>query len=396
MINVQEADALLAEHPLISTTTKRSIFDLREDWILEEICADRMQPPFHRVAMDGIAISYASWEKGARSFELENFHGAGDPPCALKDTNKAIEVMTGAILPEICDCVIRYEDMEITGGIAYLHKDLKLKLMQNIHQKGSDIQKGDVLVSANSRMYAPHWGAAASAGASTLAVRQEPRIVMISTGNELVEVDKTPKEQEIRRSNVYAVLSALRSCGFTDIKQCHLPDDRKLIRTELELLIESHDVILFSGGVSAGKRDFFPGVLEDLGVKTLFHRVSQRPGKPLLFAKAEQGQSIFGLPGNPVSTLICLHRYVLPYLRKPAQRPFAILREDVEFALPLSLFLPVKLSYAPDGCSYAQPYPVNGSGDFSRLTKSDGFIALPLERKIFKKGEAYPLCLWNQ
>jgi molybdopterin molybdotransferase len=226
-------------------------------------------------------------------------------------------------------------------------------------------------------------------------------ISVVSTGDELVRVDDTPSDFQIRQSNSDALISSLRANGFNNINNFHLRDDEDEILSSLGDILDSSAVIIISGGVSKGKFDFIPGALIKLGAQEVFHKVKQRPGKPLWFGIAEENKTVFGLPGNPVSSLICLHRYVLPSLWKSIginaaeQRPYAVLEEDYKFEKELTCFLPVKITYSNDGTTTVKPITLSGSGDFTSLAKSTGFIELDENTSHFEKGKAFPLYLWR-
>lgn len=404
MISVEEAEKLIFQHVQVFPTVQKPIEQLEEEIVREIVHADRPLPPFHRVAMDGIALDINAWKKGVRSFSVEGFQGAGDPPQTLRHDHGCIEIMTGAVLPQGCNCVVRVEEITREEGNALLHEGVQLKEMQNVHQEGSDRSHGDQLLEEGAPMLSPQWAVAASVGKDVLLVTRRPNIAIISTGNELVDVGSMPGAHQIRRSNSYAILSALRSCGYRDCALFHLRDDETEMLECLEEILSDFDVLILSGGVSAGKRDIVPQVLNDLQVKTVLHKVRQRPGKPLWFGVGEQNQLVFALPGNPVSILVCLHRYVLPALRLASgqkkcdfdQQPYAVFTEEMAFTIPLTYFLPVKISYSKEGRILARRVQINGSGDFSSLADSDGFLELPESQNHFPVGSVYPLWFWNQ
>jgi molybdopterin molybdotransferase len=175
--------------------------------------------------------------------------------------------------------------------------------------------------------------------------------------------------------------------------QFHLPDDKDTLRRSLEKILKQYDNVILSGGVSQGKFDFIPGVLESLGVKKVFHQVSQRPGKPFWFGASAEGKTAFALPGNPVSTFMCFYRYILPWLWKSlgveVQPQYAVLAEDFTFTPRLTYFLQVSVKN-DGGMLMAYPDAGGGSGDFANLKKIDGFLELPMERSEFKAGETLP------
>ena len=401
MISVKEAEELILSRSLPTDCTLIDIRDIQGEVLRQPFVADRDYPPFNRVAMDGIAISSESWAEGRRSFEIEACQKAGEPGKTLSRGDKCLEVMTGATLPKGTDAVIKYEDVYITDGRATIDSTLALEKMQNIHLQGTDCKKGDIIDRGVVVLDAPHSAIAVAVGCSRVRVSTRPAVSIVSTGDELVDVDQKPADYQIRQSNSYALISSLLANGFNNINNFHLHDDEDEIQSSLGKILDSSDVIIISGGVSKGKFDFIPGALINLGVQEVFHKVKQRPGKPMWFGIAEENKTVFGLPGNPNSSLVCLHRYVLPSLWKSIGidltelRPYAVLEKDYKFEKELTCFLPVKITYRDDGTTTAKPITLSGSGDFISLAESSGFIELGEEKDYFEKGKAFPLYLWR-
>lgn len=178
------------------------------------------------------------------------------------------------------------------------------------------------------------------------------------------------------------------------VSKCfHLNDELSAMGEALGGILRDHDVLILSGGVSKGKFDFVPSVMEKLGVHALFHQVSQRPGKPFWFGASASGKIAFALPGNPVSTFMCFYRYVKPWLLRslgvPAEGSTAVLAKDYSFPPALTYFLQVSVRNER-GVLMATPVPGGGSGDFANLTRVDGFLELPSMRSEFRAGEVYP------
>lgn len=369
-----------------------SLADALNRVLAEPILADRDLPPYNRVAMDGIAIKYTDIANGQKSFTIKGTQAAGEEPIDFNN-NECIEIMTGAALPSSSDTIIRYEDLEIKDGIATILID-NIRQGQNIHRQGADKLKGDVIANAHQLIQPALINVAASVGATKLSFKKLPSVVIITTGNELVDIDITPSPYEIRKSNSYAIQAVLqRYCVQADIK--HIPDDPAVTRKELIYCIDNYDAIILSGGISAGKFDYVPQVLEELSVQKLFHKVEQRPGKPFWFGKHENGVLVFAFPGNPVSTFMCMHRYFMPWLEIslgiPSTKAYAILDTDFSFKPQLQYFLQVKLQFNEQGQIIATPVEGNGSGDYANLLDADAFMELPAERNNFNKGETYPV-----
>ena len=362
----------------------------------ETIHADRDFPPFDRVSMDGIAFAYSSFEKGQRSFKVSGTQAAGAPQLTLEDPQECLEVMTGAMLPEGCDVVVPYEQINIEEEIAHLEIDL-LKERQNIHDRGRDRKSGDILLDKNRKIGAAEIGILATVGKSRVQVARLPKIAIISTGDELVNVSEHPAPYQIRKSNVHT-LSALcqRESIMADLY--HITDDKQLLRNQVEQLLKSYHVLMFSGAVSKGKFDYLPEILDELDVNKLFHKVKQRPGKPFWFGKKDR-TTVFAFPGNPVSTFVSCLKYFVPWLRSSLEIPYkttekAILKANFSFKPELTYFLQVKLSNE-NGQVLASPIVGNGSGDLANLSLNDAFMELPASFEHFTEGESFPLLIYR-
>ena len=285
----------------------------------EEIVADRDFPPFNRVSMDGIAFDSDTFDKGTRNFPVESVQAAGSQQLTLKNSENCIEVMTGAILPNNTNTVIRYEDIELKNGAAIIEIDTIIK-GQNIHQKGLDRTIGDILIRKNTLISPAEVGVLATVGKTTVQVAKAPRVMVISTGDELVEADEIPAAYQIRRSNVYSLVSLLKRLGIS-AENDHINDDKEQLKGRIKEYLDTYDVLLFSGAVSKGKFDYLPDILEELGVEKLFHRVAQRPGKPFWYGKKNK-VSVFAFPGNPVSTFVGCLKYFYPWYQKSSGIPY--------------------------------------------------------------------------
>jgi molybdopterin molybdotransferase len=403
MITVDEAANLIAQNLPIWKTKKVPLENSIGKILAQEICSEREQPPFNRMMMDGIAFEFESFQKGQRSFPIQDMQRAGEAQKKLVNSTDCFEGMTGGVLPEGCDCVIRYEDIEIVDGVANIASDISATLMQNVHAKGIDHHKGDLLLDKGQRLSGPQIGIIASNGLSEIEVFDTPKIAVISTGDELVDFGQYPLAHQIRRSNPYALKAELNAFGLEKIDLFHLQDDPEEIMTKLQEILISHDVLVLSGAVSMGKYDFLPQAFSDLKINKVFHKVTQRPGKPFWYGTKEvdgQRKAIYALPGNPISCLVGLRRYVVGSIfqameRKTPSRAYATLTRDFVFKKDLTYFLPITFEYDQEGRTLATPLPTNGSGDYGALGPSQGMIELPRGRDLFKKGESFPLYIWG-
>ena len=279
----------------------------------ESIFADRDFPPFNRVTMDGIAIDVTSFQNGQRSYKIEGIQPAGSEQISLKNPENCIEVMTGAVSPTNTSAVVRYEDLEIKNGSAVILID-KIRSFQNIHEQGKDEQKGNELIAKNTLIGAAEIGVFATVGKSFVKVAKQPKVMIVSTGDELVSVDEIPLTHQIRRSNVFTLVSLLEKLHMPS-ETSHISDDKFVLKSTIKGYLETFDVLLFSGAVSKGKFDFLPEVLEELAVQKLFHQVAQRPGKPFWFGQTATCK-VFAFPGNPVSTFVNCLVYFYPWFYK--------------------------------------------------------------------------------
>ncbi|WP_237717928.1 molybdopterin molybdotransferase MoeA [Pontibacter sp. BAB1700] len=298
MISVQEAEAII-QAQVRDFGTEQLPFEKTLGRVLaEDLRTDRDLPPFNRVAMDGIAIRYEDFATGTRTFRIKGTQAAGDSPIEISSPDECVEIMTGAALPLSVDTVIRYEDLEMQDGQATVKVDA-LQQGQSIHTQGKDRKQGEVVATANQTVNVALVGMAAAVGATQLTVKKLPRTVVISTGDELVDVNQNPSPYQIRRSNSYMVKAALEKYGL-QADLLHIADDQSQLKARLQDCLERYDVLILSGGISMGKFDYVPQVLEELAVEKLFHKVQQRPGKPFWFGVHAGGAVVFALPGNPV------------------------------------------------------------------------------------------------
>lgn len=359
--------------------------------LAEDIVADRDMPPGNRSTMDGVAISFDAFEKGIRSFKINAIQAAGDMPVSINDGQECVEIMTGAMLSETVDTVVRYEDLKIENSVAVVQID-KTRRGQNVHKKGVDKKEGEVIAKKGSVVGPAIVGVAAFAGYEKVKVRKLPRVILFSNGDELVAVSDKPAAHQIRGSNTYSLQAALKEMGIS-AEMVHLPDDEAVIERTLQDSFRNYDVVILSGGVSMGKYDLVAAALEKTRVKKLFHKVQQRPGKPFWFGEHEGGTKVFAFPGNPVSTFMCYRRYFVPWFQAcigvGQEQQTAVLAEGVRFEPALQYFVQVKLQINEKAQLMATPVEGNGSGDLTNLVNADAFMELPMEKDLFNKGDVY-------
>jgi molybdopterin molybdotransferase len=412
LITVADTTQLLAQNLLTLETESVPLARANGRVLAEDIVADRPFPPFNRVMMDGIAIAYDRFAAGQRRFTVAGIQAAGQPSLVLQNVAQCLEVMTGAVLPIGVDTVVRYEDVKIENGVAEIQTQ-SIDNQQNVHKTGSDRAQNEALILRGGKITAAEIGTAATVGKAFLEVVELPRVAVVSTGDELVGVGQMPQPHQIRRSNAFAVIALLKDKLGIEADIFHYNDNAAEITEGVQKLTRQYEVVILSGGISEGKYDFVPNALTDNGIETLFHGVSQRPGKPFWFGKMAESkrltratQVVFALPGNPVSTFMCAVRYLIPFLETSFKntilsqnaaentffkaKTYARLTENVLFKPDLTYFLQVKTENTEGGEIWAKPIAGGGSGDLANLNDVDGFLELPANRSEFLAGEAFP------
>ena len=349
----------------------------------EPVVADRDLPPFDRAMLDGIALHHAN-ATGRRQFTIEGIQAAGTIRRTLRDGAACWQIATGAPLPRDCDTIVPIEDLEIAGDVARFRAGTRLpeKPGHGVHRSGEDARAGTVLITAGTRLGPQDIGIAAAVGRVTLRVALAPRVAVVATGDELVNVETRPAPHQIRRSNDHALRALFLSAGCSTVERFHLHDLEEEIESELRRIIAEYDWVVLCGGVSKGRFDFLPAVLERLRVERCFHGVAQRPGKPFWFGVTPRQTPVFALPGNPVAALVCAHHYALSALAHasratPPKEQQVALAAAITGPADLTLFVPARLSVDAAARRVAEPAPVHNSGDFAALAGTDGFAELP-------------------
>ncbi|UCG73254.1 MAG: molybdopterin molybdotransferase MoeA [Chromatiales bacterium] len=398
-IDVADAAALvesrLPEYPAVEIPLAAA----HRHILRETLHAERDQPPFDRVTMDGIALRSAGLTAGHRRFRIGGTQAAGAAALTLGADDACVEIMTGAMLPKDADTIVPVERIAVADGWATLENGSQPEAGQFIHRRGSDHAGGDVILGAGTRLGVPEMAVLTVAGKTTIRVAQWPRVAVVSTGDELVDIGAPMADFQIRASNDWAIAAALQRRGCERITRARLPDDLEAMRAAVKTLHDDSDVLVLSGGVSMGKYDYVPQIMAELGVELVFHKVLQRPGLPMWFGMSAAGQPVFALPGNPVSSLVCFVRYACPALLKAlgvqqVTAPRTRLAETFDFKPDLTCFLPVVLVTNDAGEQLAVPRPTNTSGDFVSLAGSDGFVELPRGQDEFPAGFVAPFYRW--
>jgi molybdopterin molybdotransferase len=398
-IPVEAALELIAASMPRWSAERVALADALHAVLREPVIAERDQPPFDRVTMDGIAIASAGWQAGRRRFRVIGTQAAGAPALQVNSVEECVEVMTGGVLPIGTDSVVPVERLQREGDTAAVEAHYTLDLGQNIHPRGSDHRQGAALLPPGTRIGPAEMGILTIGGRANVAVTRSPRIAVISTGDELVEPGVPIRSYQIRCSNARAIEASLRRRGYSQVTRSTLRDEPELLRREIGRLHAQSDLVILSGGVSMGKFDHVPATLASLGVQPIFHKILQKPGLPMWFGRDAAGKVVFALPGNPVSSLVCLVRYALPGLdvamgAAATAQPRVRLSAPVECRADLTYFVPVVRVHGEDGSVGAIPKPTNSSGDFVSLGGTDGFVELPRGQDVYPAGYVARFFAW--
>ena len=359
----------------------------------EDIYAWRDIPPLDNSAMDGYALRFedireSSKDHPARLKVIEDLPAG----CVSKKTvgkGQAIRIMTGAPIPKGVDTVVPVEETRKEDGFALILKAISQG--ENIRRAGEDVKKGDRVISKGDVIRPAEVGMLSSVGRSSILVYQKPLVAILCTGDELVDVDENLSESKIISSNSYTLAAQVKDCGAVPVQLGIARDRKEEIREKLRQGIRA-DVILSSAGVSVGDYDFSKDALSDLGMEMAFWQVSMKPGKPLAFGTI-QGKPVFGLPGNPVSSMISFEEFVRPSLLKmmghrQVFRPVieAVLQEEIRKTTGRRHFIRAFISFK-EGSYTAATTGDQGSGILMSMLKANGLIMIPEDQEIARVGD---------
>jgi molybdopterin molybdotransferase len=370
--------------------------------LAEAVRADRDQPPFDRSTRDGFAVRAADYGSGLLRVAGEVRAGELWRGGALeKDT--AIEIMTGAAIPSGADAVVMVEHVERLGESIRLAEGRTIRRGENIVPRGSEARIGETILPVGTLIEAAEIALAAACGRPALSVFRRPRVAIVSTGDELVEIDATPEPQQIRNSNSYGLAALVTEAGGEAVRMPIAPDRRAELK-EIMVAARRCDLMLLSGGVSMGEYDLVEEVLQTLGAEFFFTGVKMQPGKPVVFGRLSaaddrHAQLFFGLPGNPVSTQVTFHCFVEPLLRAMAGAVVrgprfaqATLAGDAKGKPGLMQVLPAHLT-AHRVRPEVRLVSWQGSGDLAANARANCYAVLPPETERFAAGDVITVLL---
>lgn len=312
MLNYKEAQSIITSLAKSFGTETVTLDDANNRVLAEKIYADRDYPPFNRATMDGYAINFKDWEQDIKNYVVKEVVFAGQHFQQEVFDGECYKIMTGAAMPPSVELVIRREDAtEVNGQVSFNIN--QLKPFQNIARKGEDIQADSCIFDQNTVCTPPVIALLASVGKTTFKVEKLPNVALFTTGDEVVQPVQPVSAIQIRNSNQYLLKGLLKEWQIKPTICKHIPDDKEALKQQIGAALNS-DIIILCGGVSMGDADYVPEILENLGVKKLFHKVSIKPGKPIWCGQLPTGRLVFALPGNPFSCHVTFKLFIEHYL----------------------------------------------------------------------------------
>lgn len=397
MLSVSQAQALVLEHvappapravPLTASVLGRVL--------AEDIVCDLDSPPHDRAMMDGYAVRTADLPDGRGSLAVVDEITAGRVPRLALGPGEAARIMTGAPLPAGADAVVMVEQTRATDDGRVEVDDSPPWPGQHVLPRASEMRAGEVVLPAGAVLGPVELGLLAAVGRTAARVVPAPLVAVLPTGDELVEPAARPGPGQIRNSNGPMLMGQACRAGALPYYLGIAPDTADGIRKLVDVGLRA-DVLILSGGVSAGKLDLVPGVLQAAGVRGHFHKVHLKPGKPVFFGTGPGGTAVFGLPGNPVSSLICFELFVRPAVRRlaalsdPLPAPVtATLVEDCPHRSDRPTYYPARLAWENGGWR-VRAVAWLGSADLRALTRANALLLFPPSDRPPTAGDPYPV-----
>jgi molybdopterin molybdotransferase len=376
------------------STTVVNIWESLGFVLAQQIKTDREYPPFHRSTRDGYAVRAADATQGA-DLRCTGEIKAGDTVTAPLHRWTCVQIMTGAAVPAGADAVVMIEHTQREGDKVRFDRDSRPQ--QNIVPRGSEAKSGQVILSPGTRLGYAEVALAAQVGQTELLCAAKPRVAILSTGDEVVLVDQKPGPFQIRNSNSVSLAAQTKIAGGEPVLLGNAPDRLEPLRAKIERGLRE-DLLVMSGGVSMGKYDLVETVLKDLGAEFFFDAVAIRPGKPAVFGRCRD-TFFFGLPGNPVSTMVTFELFVtaaIDLLNGAEARPLPFVQAQLGVALiekpGLAHFLPARAEWR-GSTPVVKPLTWQGSGDVAALARANCFLVVPPDREEIASGETVSIVL---
>jgi molybdopterin molybdotransferase len=403
MLTVAEALDLIAREVPQNRSVSCALRDAFGRTLHADVRCRDDSPPFDKALMDGYAVIASDVRIGSELIVVDEVT-AGRTPTRTVAPGQAIRIMTGAPIPDGANAVVRVELTELLDGEPQrvrLNADSAAP-EQDLIRRGTNKRAGDLVVPAGRCLRAQELAALAEMGQDTLSVFPQPDIAVLATGDELVSVDEPLGPGQIRNSNETMLVAQIRASGGNPIPLGIARDNREDLRKHIERGLQS-DILLLSGGVSAGKLDLVPSELERAGVRQVFHKVRVKPGKPVWFGMLDDGDRtccVFGLPGNPVSSMVCFELFVRTAIRQMTgvapvrpQGLTARLKHSHSHKDDRETYFPAAVDWTPDG-PVVSLMKWHGSSDLQSTVDANAMTVFPAEPRNYTAGESVEIVLW--
>ena len=381
-MSVEEALRLVVRHAGLQEVTESDLFGCEGLVLAEDVSSDVDSPPFDKAMMDGYAVRDEDLASGTAELKVIGELSAGSVPDRVVQAGTAYRIMTGAPLPKGADAVVMFERSQSIEGDRVLLDDSGYRPGQNVLSRGRELEAGQTVLRPGHVLRPAEIGLLAIVGHPRPKVYRRPRVAILSTGDEVVAPDSEPGPGQIRNSNDATMRNLAERAGAEVTSLGMARDEVDALSAKVAEGLE-FDVLLTNGGVSAGTKDLVPSVFESLGVERVFHKVDFKPGKPLWFGK-HAGGIVFGLPGNPVSVLVCFELFVRTALRARRGHPDSLpapvtARLTREFAYPTRrvTYHPARLLFGNEGIE-VDPVPWFGSPDLRALSEANALMVCPV------------------
>ncbi|HWS88339.1 MAG TPA: gephyrin-like molybdotransferase Glp [Pyrinomonadaceae bacterium] len=393
MIPVSEAIRIVVEKAGPLAAERVALGEALGRVLAEDAFADTDLPPFDRAQMDGYAVRSEDLRETPARLRVVGEAAAGDGWRGALRAGEAVRIMTGAPLPAGADSVQQVEVTREEDDGEFVLIERATEPGQFFVPRASEIRKGERVLEAGDEVSAARAAVLASFGYASVPVRRRPRVAVLATGTELVQVGERPSEDQIRDSNSYSLAAYASLAGASVERLPFAGDDPELLRVEIERAAGRSDLLVLSGGVSMGRYDFTKAALRALGAEVFFERVALRPGKPTVFARLPGGTLVFGLPGNPVSVSVTFNLFARTALRvmqgvRDAElfEEAAVLARPAKGAAERASYLPAVLSTDDKGLLFAAPLRWGGSSDFVAFARATALIIVPAGVKLAEAG----------
>lgn len=375
---VREAYEVIMSHLPAPAPEKVTLMKSLGLVLAEDVVADMDMPPWDKSAMDGYAVRSED-VKGPVVLKVVETIPAGKTAKRAVEPGQAIKIMTGAPVPEGADSVVPVERTTGSGEDVQIREAVAAGA--HICRKAEDIHAGQVLIKAGSMIRAQEIGIMSTVGVHAPRVFRRPTVAVLTTGDELVEVDKKPAAGQIRNSNAYSIAAQIASIGVPYAYLGIVPDIREALSDKLDQAMRAADVVILTGGVSAGEYDLVEEVMKSKGIEIIFEKVAIKPGRPMVFAKSPD-KLLFGLPGNPVSTFVTFEVFLRPALgrmmgNRLLDRPLVDAELSVNFGKPQprEQYVPSRLTWVKDHY-VVQPLESHGSADLMTVTRANSLMVI--------------------